>query len=346
MTALFRGGEDSNFDAIGSPSVSTTSTFFRSAFARCALQVTGDGQYWRMPSRWGIVLPSTGFWFSARLYNKRVGTSIPTGTTGILLRFNDRSDTPRLQIRNASVSAPYATGFRLEKVNSVGSRTLLTTFSAPLLVDNGTTYTPQHFDVYVAYGTTGGVQVFADGLLVAQYVGDLTTDGNTSLAGFDLGQFSQGNQLSYWSEIIVDTDDTRSMSLFSVYPTAPGQVDSWNGTYADVSEITLNDLTSNYVEVGSARQLYAINTLFTDDYRVVDLTVDARASAQLTSVPQFMQLSARVGGAIKDAPATAIRPGPTRDRHAYTWAVNPANNQAWQQNDLTGLQIGLLSVVE
>jgi hypothetical protein len=72
MTILFAGGEDSELASTGSTLVSTTSTYRRTAYSRCALVAGGNGSnvpagnYWQTPSFTAV----STLWFAAQIYHE------------------------------------------------------------------------------------------------------------------------------------------------------------------------------------------------------------------------------------------------------------------------------------
>src|SRR5437762_911697 len=113
MTTIYwAGGEDCDMYRVGvNNSITTSTSWFRSAFARCALQCDQNG-YWQ---NW-LNYPGapTSLWFSARLSaNNSVNSNY-------LLKFGDVSNFTRLQL------VPSGGAIVVQKVNTAGSATTLT----------------------------------------------------------------------------------------------------------------------------------------------------------------------------------------------------------------------------
>src|SRR5690348_8373820 len=115
-TIYFAGGEDHEHFATGTGNaVTTTSNWYRSAYARCALSANQNG-YWT--NSLGYVGAPTSFWFTARLSaNNSVNSNY-------LLKFLDASNFVRLQV------LPSGSTLIVQKVNTAGTATPLTNILA------------------------------------------------------------------------------------------------------------------------------------------------------------------------------------------------------------------------
>ena len=348
MTALFRGAEDMHFSPIGVPAVDQTAGHFRASYARCALQASGNftgvlpstdtsnsplTQGWRIPSSYGIVVGN--FWFTARVFNVNGGDT--AGGSGLFWNALGPGDITRLQIRRTGSGTPPIV-FEIVKVNAAGVATRLTTFTGGVATGAVT-----KFDVHVNYATNGFITVYFDGDILANYSGDVTTDGATTITGVDMGSWSAAPaSVSYtsWSEIIWDTTDTRSMGLVTVYPTATGNLDQWTGTFGDVTQIINNDLSFNSAGASNLVQLYNNNSLPAGEFSIVDFTSTARAIS--SGVPATYDFELVTHAVTYDSPVQT--PGGVLGLQWYTWATNPNTSLPWTIAEANVLQQGMKSL--
>jgi hypothetical protein len=327
MTYYFIGGEDHDFTKIGATSVNTATTAARrTANARCALQV-GTGSASTDGWQGALSAAQSSFWFTARLYMS--ASTTPSSTLDGISFLG--GTTRRLVLGITSSSST----LKLYKRNAAGTSTLLATASASLL-----TIGMVKLDVQITYGTSGSVNVYQDNTLVLSYSGDVTTDSATSLSGFVLGQPTGGGFVA-WSEIICTSDDTRSMSLVTLAPSANGNAFAWTNTYANLNEVTIDDTSlCNSSTAGDLAQMTVSSSGITGNPAIRALCISARAQKGGTG-PQNIEMNVRTGGndyfsADQALPAAL-------SRVAYTFETNPATSGPWAYTDLTaaGFNIGL-----
>lgn len=334
MTFYFIGGEDHDFTKIGVCSVDTaTTTVRRTANSRCTLKVgvnaaTTDG--------WSASLDAarSSLWLTARIF----GVSGAASNAIVdFISFMDGTNR-RLGIDFTQNSNQ----FRLYKKTAAGTKTTLVTsavnFSFSVL---------QKIDVQIVYGTSGLMNLYLDGTLIATYSGDLTTDGATSLSGFVLGSTSPTNSASvstYWSEVICGLDDTRSLNLVTLAPSANGNAFAWTNSYANLSEVTLDDTTlCSSSTAGDLAQMTVSSGGITGNPAIRAVCISARAQKG-ASGPQNLQMNVRTGG--NDYFSSNLALPAAFNRVAYTFESNPATSGAWAYTDLTaaGFNVGIKSI--
>lgn len=335
MGILFAGGEDICFTTLGSTSVDTATTAARrTGFARCTLLVGANG----IPAAtdgWigALSAASSAFWLSARAY--LLTTSATAGHR--VIRFLDGA-VSRLELRVSS-----GLTFALYKVNAAGTATLLGTASAAL---NGNTLTK--IDIQVNYGTSGSVKIYYGGTLVLDTgTVDVTTDSATTLSGVVFGAKHQSSNTTgiHWSEPIVHTDDTRSMTLATMEPSANGNAFTFDsGSYTDVNETTNSDATIiSSATANQVAQFAVTNTRITGNPSVKGLAVWARAQRGGTG-PQNMQIGVRTAStdhwSANKSLVASMQPV------VNNFDVNPGTSGAWGYTDLTaaGFNVGVKSI--
>lgn len=341
MSFLFVGGEDSDFNKLGACAVDTANAAARrTGKARCSLKVAsgalGDG--------WQAVFSgaASSFWLTGRGYF----TSIPnvaTSSPSHMIALLDAAGVRRLALvlPAGSYVSNYTKYWRLVKIDAAGAMTTLATAGNTLSTD-----TLQKVDIYVNYAVAGQVQVYLDGTKIIDYSGDVTTNSATALASAVFGQdHANGSSFAdYWSEIIVSTTDTRSLSLVTLPPAAAGNAFNWTGATSDVNEVTLDEATLiTSATAGQIAQTTVATTGLAGTTGIVALVVNARAQKGGTG-PQNADLLVRTGG-VDYASADIVLPA-SLGRISKTWDTNPATSSAWTASDLTaaGFNIGIKSV--
>jgi hypothetical protein len=281
------------------------------------------------------------------MWNDNSSSSIGTTTNPFLIRFFDSSNVVRLRVRPTGNTSTLP--LVIEKLSAAGVITQLGGNSISAF-----TGAIQKFDIHVNYGTSGSVDLYIDGTLVLSTgTVDTTTDGATSLSGFDLGFNVMGisgiSGGTNWSELIVADTDTRSLNLITCQPNGAGTLSQWTGTAAGttVNEVTLSDVDG--IDTGVANNV----SLFTQpgtipaniDYGILAVVVSARAVTTTDGTkPQHMDLSIRQNGTVYNSSDKTI----TLAMAPYqnVWNTNPNTGVAWAITDFsTALtQIGVKAI--
>ncbi len=285
---LFAGQEDLSFSTLGQTfsvgasgpiSIDTTAGRFRSGYARYAITIGQNG----VPAS-NFVRASfantTSFWTTARNWGQNPAGSVVNAQA---LRWCDSGGVVRLRIRNTSntPAGPHA----IEKVNAAGTATQL---GSNVSIFNVGQSVPDKIDIFINYNTSGQFTIYLNGTQIFSFSGDVTTDGQTTLGLFDLGETGCSNTvticLSAWSEVIIATRDTRNMSLVTLPPGAPGNSSSWTSSTSTQTISSSGTFSGTYAG--------ALNTVF---YSKVTSTY----GGQLTSIA--MSLNAGLTGNIQMA---------------------------------------------
>lgn len=225
---LFVGGEDISFENVGGAWAAsqvgtnvtfvpdTTSGHFRSGYGRHALTVPSASAGGSTCYLKATIPSSSSFWFSGRCW---LQTGSNPGSGAIVWQLFDSGGAPRLRMRNTGSTA--SGPFVIETVNSSGTATQV----GGTLSGGFSDATINKIDVNVNYATSGGFNVYINGTLAVTYAGDITTNSVTALTAVGFGQLLYGffnTQQNSWSEIIVSTSDSRSMSVVTQAPSALG----------------------------------------------------------------------------------------------------------------------------
>ncbi len=345
MTIYWAGQEDLDFQNIGGATVQTAN--YRSSYARCALTVPGNQQtnvtgmvtYWQT----GNIFSLGNFWQSARCQDTSYSEYCEANGTGFLIRWYDAAGLPRLQVAGIpGGSTTSLSGFNLQSINAAGTVTTLATN-----VGFPSNYIAK-LDFQINY--LSGFTMFIDGLPYLNYAGTLATDGNTTLSGFALGQSSQfggntgegggGSGYAYWSELVVSSTDTRSMSLQTLPPTGAGATSQWAGDANGdtVNAIDLNDSAGITSSTANQVELFTQAGTLTAPY-VAAIVVSARAMTGATS-PQNLSLVVHQSGTNYASPEQPL--AGYFGAHQYVWNNDPSTGQPFA--NVTTMQTGVQSL--
>lgn len=340
-TFYFVGGEDSDFTSVGTVAVDTTSTFRRSTYSRCALKVAAAS----LGDSWNASLSSavSTCWATARVYFTNDG-NVASSIANRTFAFIDGS-TPRLALTCSPVNFQGTTSctWKLIKINAAGTITTLTTSSF-----NVSPSSVQKIDVFVNYAVAGQFSVYLDGTLIANYLGDVTTDSATTLSNLVLGtpMVDGANGATYWSECIVSDSDTRSMTLATLPVNVAGNSQLWTGANTDINETTLSDATAISTTTAAQLSEWTITpaSAIGSTTPIAAVVVSARAANGSTG-PQNLQGVVRTGAADFTSSNISGMTQTLAPRRAI-WTTNPNTTVAWVGSDLTaaGLNIGLKSI--
>jgi len=349
MTIIWAGGEDLDFECIGGAPVETA--YYRSSYARCALGVpvqrtatTGMVTYWNT----GNIFALANFWLSARCADTSYCSPSNEDGNSFLVRWYDAAGLPRLQVSgipwgdgnrgNSSLN-----GFRLQTLNAAGTVTTIATTTNGF-VDN---YIAK-LDFHINY--LSSFTMYVDGLAHLTFTGTLATDANTGLGGFSLGQSAQyGSDLNigsgaggtaYWSELIIATTDTRSMSLQTLPPTGAGATSAWVGDANGdtVNLVSFNDGAGITSASAGEIELFTQGGTYTAPY-IAGIVVSARAMTG-SSAPQNMSLLLNQGGTTYASPALAL--GGYFAAYQYVWQSDPSTGAPFAV--ISSMQTGIESL--
>lgn len=335
-TILFAGGEDIDFTPSGCGiTTTTTAGKFNSTYSRLAIypNIISVGSYWLLTP---VFTNSSSFWIHFDHISTYSGGSTTNAADWVVIF--DSSGVERIRIAAATNSTNPTVV--LKKVNAAGTATTLATSTAAIAGSSLNT-----FDIYVDYSASGTLTFYQNGTQIVTYSGDVTTDGQTSLAKVGLTQIWDANNITYasmYSQVIVATTDTRSMKLATIQPVANGNVMQWTGAVSDVNETTLSDATA--ITSGTSDQLaqFTVPSLPSGTFGVEAIVQSVRASRGSTG-PQNLQFVARTGGSDYTSSSQSLIT--SYQNYQYLWATNPATGSAWTTSEIAaaGFNLGIKS---
>lgn len=330
MTILFCGGELDDFSLTGLITAGTNALRYRSAYSRMTVDVNGSAGTTTTLNIYAKAsfTASAAFSVTARFY-----MNTQFSANAILCQFGSSTNT-RLRLRTSSSTNP--TTIYLEKYDGTTATTLATS-TATLSV--GTLY---RLDIIVDYQTSGRVRVFIDGTGYIDYSGDPTVTGGTTLDSFHLGS-NVTNTTMCWSEVIVSTQDSRTLSLVTLAPNAAGTTSSWTGAYTDIDETTASDV--DVLTSATAMQITSVNcTGMPSGWS--NLTVTAVkvivSAARGSTGPSKLALGVRTNSTDSFPTAVTLDTGFSTPVTTY-YELNPVTGVAWTTTEIDALQIALRS---
>jgi hypothetical protein len=322
MAILWVGGEDIDFPNGAAPVVSTTSTNFRSGWARCAVGPNSSSNLMK-----STVFPGgaiTSGWLRFYIQGGS-GNSFEAGF--------GKSGT------NSAIGIGFASGsgfMTIEKYQS-GTRTNLATSSYPIV---GVALT--RFDVQlISYGVSGTINVYINGALQATFTGDLTLTGVSSLDSVFLL-----NSANY-SEVIVSDESTLAwQGLVTFAPSGNGTTQNFsNPAFTNFNPTTINDANATFTNATGQDEQATINAGPSGTFQIQAVKVIARALATAGATASHLKIgfnntnNSTVAEGASHALTTAF--APVEDYFA-TDPTSAGGTGAWGAN-LTGYQLELRS---
>lgn len=323
---LWFGGEDTSVNSVGSNTTTITSTFYNATYSRMALVVANSTTVADPPANRYTMNPTTfssvsSLWFHANFY---IQTNNNTTLNEQSLIFRSPDGVSRVLLRQTGTAGT----LKLSIANAARSFTDLVTLSAITATANHT------LDIQLPYTCGGGdvTNIYVDTVLVGTYTGSLCTDSATTLNAVELASFNNGATTNgtYWSQILVDTVDTRSEVVATLALQGSGATQAWTpNTLANVNKATISD--STFVSTSSNNQISewtAPTSAPSGTWGVRAVSIEARTLISTTG-PQNMEYIAHVSGA--DYTSLCSNPTLTNSFANYRCQMNtsPATSTTW-----------------
>lgn len=365
MSNLFAGGEDldftspngsiitavnGGFDSIG---LETTAGSFRSGYARHAIAIFTLTNTVDKRIRATLNAATTAFWTTYRVNYKNFNGN---GVVNVLnpMRFLDASGVERIRITYTGTFGSPNDTFKVQSVNAAGTVVQLGSNSTGRYCSTaavqGYLPAPDKIDVFMNYAVAGQISVYLNGALTYNFTGDVTTNSVTTLAAVDLGPHTNGpNGYSAFSEVLIDTLDTRNANLVTRVATANGNTHNFDGgTAANAATTTMStgDASPQFaLTAGLIDEYQTTPALPTGNFNVRAVVHKARAAIGATGPTKF-EFMVRTGGA--DFVSSDISPTLAWATYGYSWELNPNTGVAWATSELvnasTAYNMGLKSV--
>lgn len=328
MAILWCGGEDIDFPNGASLSTITTSSYFRSGYARGYLYNPNGNYIGRSNNFAGGAI--TSGWIAARCY----ANSINAKSYLLLGLVKDYTTNSGLYIGfNASTNG------KLDLFKYDGTTKTSLASESGVSIGNGKYLISMQV---TDYGASATVKVYVGNTEIISYSGDVTVTGVTSLSAAAVGAAHNAvGSGAYLSEIIVSTTDARNMSLVTLYPNGAGDTLDWTGAYTTVDELACDDSDLAYDNTDGNQAMYNLSASPAGTFSVLAVKETVRACRASDSTPTSLDIGIKSGGSVD-----------VNDNHALAavWTTyerlmtsNPVTSAAFTTSELDAMQIVLES---
>ena len=325
MSVIWCGGEDIDFNEGLIIALTTSATYFRSAYSRCAITPNGNG----FSRSTVFASPITSGWISSHIYfvSSALGTD-----DNFAIGFGVRGATKGIYIGNSKITSGRIAIFKYDGVTNT-----------ELAMDDGVTpYSELHkWDIQlINYGASGTVKVFYDTTLILEYTGDLSISGVT---GFDCVAINQGggtNEDIYISEIIVADEDTRLMSLKTLAPAASGDASEWTNGYGNIDEATLSDADTVYTATADQNFQCNLTGMPAGDFICKGVKICARMTDGVGGMG--VQMGIKTNSTLDFGDTITL--GGVWDSYEELYQNNPVTSNRFTPAEIEALQLAFKSV--
>ncbi len=335
MTILGVFAEDIDWANLGGFEMDTTSSRFRSGYARCSFwPPTAYAHYAQSrPFSGGAV---TSGWLSFKVYMARL---IDGNTYHKLCGFGKSGTLSELSV---GLDDAVASKVALYKYDGTTMTKLETSdnavFSETLI---------QQVDMHVqSFGASAIVDIYIDGSNSASlhFEGDVTLSDMTNFDQVNVGPNAAGAAAYYFavSEIIVtDNEDTRCWGLLTCAPNEAGDANAWTGGYANIDEVIQNPADVTYVNSNDQNAQFGLLPTPTGDFDIKAVVCKAKMTKHSGSTPGTLKLGIKTGGTVNvDSGTTATTAWQVAER---VMATNPVTTNPWTEAEIDALQLNLQS---
>lgn len=326
MAIYFMGGEDIDFNPLGTVSINTGSTF-RTDFARCSLAVNGGTA---LSNGWRAAFsgPASAFWMGMRVLASN--TSIAADPGQPLVMFSDGGAKRFGLMMYAGGTLAIGTwdgnGVFTKLMSSAAGAVPQTLFK---------------LDMNLTYAASGGVRVFVNQTEVITYVGNTLSAGSSTLNGFQLGSPNTDNSQTYFSEVFITDRDSRTLMLKTHAPAGDANGNQWTGNYQQIGEVVADEATVISTNSNDQSSNFTITGLPSGTNLAIRGFKVSGYAARGETGPQHLDLAVTTNGTTTYSPDVAVDTGWTRV--GQVWEQNPVTNAAWAASEINALSIGVKS---
>lgn len=322
-TVYFAGSEDSAFSSTANFAGTTSTTFYRSAFARAAISQNNFAASAYPPAAYGITPlfgPTSSFWIHAQHNNTATG-----GLNNCLLAVLDSSGVGRILVLGTATAGQVKICTR----NAAGTIATLVTSAAGALPTSSLV----PIDLFINYAASGQCTLYVSGVAIADTGPgvNVTTDSATALAQV---QFASLSTSAGWSECIIQDTSTLGLALQTLAPVAAGNTQSWTpNTVGNVNPTSIND--ANFVAataVNSLSEWTVSTTLPAGSWLIEAVVQTARVSVGATGPQHFEWLVRTSDGS--DHVTGSVAPTTSFSNFNNVWPTNPHTSSAWGAGEL------------
>jgi hypothetical protein len=327
---LWKGQEDVDFVVKASGfSAITDSSYYRNGYARCAISASAVAS----PHQGYPFTPVTSAWVTGyyRSHPNGLGAGAKLfglGKSGVaqggIFVGIANGDVTRVALFHQS-----ATGTYTQKQAETG-QSAVNGMKLDMRIEN--------------FGANTRVRVYVNGGVapVIDYTGDLLWTGATELDCYLVGTIGATYNHGI-SEGIVADEDTRAMSLVTLYPNAVGDANTLDsGTQADIDEAVANDadLLSS-ATTGQVAQ-FNLSNLPVGAFTIKDVTGVFRGIRGSTGI-QNWKFGLKTNGTINIGQTYLMDTGWASYQRIFG-SLNPVTGNPWTQAEIDALQIAFESL--
>jgi hypothetical protein len=316
MTILWCGGEEIDFAETLIPT-GVIGVSYRSGYSRCS--IWGDTK-----SKVFSASPITSCWLHSYMYRLTNG-QLNLNLIGLI----DSSSNKGIWLRTGASSVN-----TIDIVKYNGSTYTILTSGTGLHIANSTAT----YDLNIInFGSSCTINFYINQYPQLTWSGDLT---DLSISGFNAVAICGYNAINYASEVIVADQDTRLMSLVTLYPSAAGDTSSWTGAYTDINETLYSDSDLIYSSTADQESQFNLSTRPAGSLKSLGLKIATRATKGTDS------LNIKLG--IRSGTTTYLGSTKTVDTrwttHEDLYQVNPITGVAFTNADIDSLQVAVKSI--
>jgi hypothetical protein len=321
MAIIWCGGEEIDFPDYTSPPTNTA--YYRAAYARTALRPASNGYIGP-----GDILPATPWWLSFRA---PFGANVYADTFFRLVR-SDHS------LRGFYLTHSGAATNIVSLSRHDGTATTFLADTGAVQVTEGASNI-RKWDIYVDPVQAGVFRLYADGVLILEYLGDMRCPG--SLGPPTRPRWLQG--YAGWdsiSEVILADEDTRLFSVKTLAPNAAGDINTFTaGSYADIDETAFSDADTAYSSTPEQDLQVNLTGMPAGNFIVKAVKSVQRIADGVGGMG--MQIGIKANGVLDLSETIPL--AAAWENHERIWHTNPGTNNRFTPEDVEALQLAFRS---
>jgi len=205
-------------------------------------------------------------------------------------------------------------------------------------------YTTVRWDMrFKVDAVDGGVSIYKNGFLDAEYLPGDTTNGGarTGLNSFRIGSFAGAEGWYTISALIVADEPTLNMQYLQTWPAADGTYTEWgNGDFTAIDETGIDDTDSLKSEDTDTRYTYTLPTLtnnFDIGHKVVAVCQTVRADKKNVDGKNFRHM---VRSGTTDDFSQKEELSLIKKPYKQIFTVNPATGSPWTISEAKAAELG------
>jgi hypothetical protein len=191
-------------------------------------------------------------------------------------------------------------------------------------------------DLQIAnFGASAHIHVYLDG----QESPIIDADVDLSISGvanLDAACIPDTTTVCFYTEIMVADEDTRTFSLVTLAPNAPGDTTEWGGAYTDIDELLCNDADVVYANVVNNIFQCGLTNLPAGSFSVKATKDEIRACKTADATPTGIKLGVRTNGENNHGSSQTVNTA--WNTYERLMGQNPVTSDYWTQGEIDALQ--------